>query len=99
MVLHRAAQRLKSLNYTAEVQRDTTVTKSQIILSSAEFADDVTGLTVCQTEDQVAMSLTIMMEEYEKYFSAHGLKINVSKCEHMVIGGQRTEDKANHHQW
>ena len=90
MVLHRAAQRLKSLNYTAEVQRDTTVTKSQIILSSAEFADDVTGLTVCQTEDQVAMSLTIMMEEYEKYFSAHGLKINVSKCEHMVIGGQRT---------
>ena len=89
MVLHRAAMRLRALNHTVEVQETTTLSRSQITLSSAEFADDVTGLTVCQTEDQVAQSLIIMMEEYEKYFSAHGLKINVTKCEHMVIGSPR----------
>ena len=50
----------------------------------------MTGLTVCKTEDQVAISLEIMMEEYDKYFSAHGLKINVAKCEHIVMGARRT---------
>ena len=50
----------------------------------------MTGLTVCKTEDQVAISLEIMMEEYDKYFSAHGLKINVAKCEHIVMGARRS---------
>ena len=31
-----------------------------------------------------------MADEYEKYFSAHGLKINITKSEHIVIGSLRT---------
>ena len=83
VVLCRVAQRLRALSYTVttEDQKD-----NQIELSSVEFADDVTGLTVCQSEDQVALSLKFMMEEYQSYFSAHGLKINVTKCEHLVLG-------------
>ena len=54
VVLCRVAQRLRALSYTVttEDQKD-----NQIELSSVEFADDVTGLTVCQSEDQVALSL------------------------------------------
>ena len=89
MALVRAAQRLRQMNYSVQMD-NTPKYDSQISLSSVEFADDVTGLTVCQTEDQVAASLMIMMEEYEKYFSSNGLKINVAKCEHIVIGQRRT---------
>ena len=31
-----------------------------------------------------------MADEYEKYFSAHGLKINITKSEYIVIGSLRT---------
>ena len=32
-----------------------------------------------------------MAQEYEAYFQAHGLKINVSKKEHIVSGQPRTK--------
>ena len=62
---------------------------AEVNLSSMKFADDVTGITVCNTETQVQKSLEIMMDEYKQYFSAHGLRINVTKCEHIVIGSPR----------
>ena len=84
----RVAARLRSQHFTCDTS-DTNA-DADVKLSSVKFADDVTGLTVFKTEDQVAISLEIMMEEYDKYFSAHGLKINVAKCEHIVMGARRT---------
>ena len=53
--------------------------------------DDCSGVAICETGDQVQKSLQIMAQEYEAYFQAHGLKINVSKSEHIVIGQPRTK--------
>ena len=89
MALYRVAERLRSLSYTVQMTPKSNH-GSDIELSNVKFADDVTGLAVGKTEDQVAVALEIMMEEYEKYFASHGLKINVSKCEHLIIGGPRT---------
>ena len=89
IILARAVVRLQEIGYTA-----TTTLKpkndAQIELSEVEFADDVTGLAICDTELQVQQALQVMADEYEKYFSAHGLKINITKSEHIVIGSLRT---------
>ena len=61
-----------------------------IELSEVEFTDDVTGLAICDTEQQVLQALQVMADEYEKYFSANGLKINITKFEHIVIGSPCT---------
>ena len=89
VVLVKTINRLKNLSITAEVTNKPKF-ETQVSLSSVEFADDCSGVTICDTEEQVQLSLQIMAEEYEDYFSSHGLKINVTKSEHIVIGHPRT---------
>ena len=82
MVLHRTIARLKECSITAAIDEKPKY-QAQIKLSSA---DDV---TVCDTEDQIQTSLKIMAKEYSDYFSSNGLKIHVSKSEHIVFGHPR----------
>ena len=88
MVLRRVIARLQQLSISAEI--DNGKYESQVSLSSTEFADDVSGVAVCDTEAHLQLTLQMMAEEYQKYFGAHGLKINVTKSEHLIIGSPRT---------
>ena len=87
IVLHRVIKRLGQQSITAKI--DDGKYDTEVSLSSTEFADDVTGLAVTDTEQQLQHVLQVMAEEYQKYFSSHGLKINVTKSEHLVIGSPR----------
>ena len=58
----------------------------QVSLSSTEFADDCTGVAVADTEQQLSVALNVMAAEYKRYFQANGLRINVLKSEHIVLG-------------
>ena len=88
MVLVRAKERLQQISIEADL--DDGQHKKDVSLSSAEFADDCTGIAVCKKEQHLQVSLQILSDEYTKYFEANGLKINVTKSEHIVIGKQRT---------
>ena len=88
IVLYRTIDKLHQMSITAKLDNSTTY-EAEVNLSSIEFADDVTGVTVCDTEDQVEKSLQIMAKEYAEYFSANGLKINVLKSEHIIFGHPR----------
>ena len=88
MVLVRAKERLQQISIEADL--DDGQHKKDVSLSSAEFVDDCTGIAVCKKEQHLQVSLQILSDEYTKYFEANGLKINVTKSEHMVIGKQRT---------
>ena len=90
IVLYRAAQELATLSIEARVEDQPTY-DSQVSLSNVKFADDVTAISVCDTEDQVQKSLQILATQYQKYFACHGLKINVTKSEHIVFGQKRTK--------
>ena len=91
MVLARSVMKLKSLNIKAEVDDGSKNLDTDVKLSSTEFVDDVTGVTIARTEDLVQKSLQIMADEYKLYFGSNGLKINVEKCEHIVIGAARSK--------
>ena len=57
------------------------------------FADDVTPLVACENEEQLKFILETFMEEYSIYFGAHGLRVNQSKCEHIVFSpGHRQQN-------
>ena len=57
------------------------------------FADDVTPMVACETEEQLRFILETFMVEYATYFEeAHGLKVNGGKCEHIVFS---PEPRAN----
>ena len=87
--MHSVVERLKTMSLEAKID-DSVSQSAQVNLSLVEFADDVTGVTVCDNEHQVQKSLEIMAQEYKKYFAANGLKINVLKSEHIVFGYPRT---------
>ena len=92
MVLTRAKQRLLA-EHAIEAQLDDGTYVKPVSLSGLEFADDCTGVTVCKREQDLQTSMQILSEEFTKYFESHGLKINVSKSEHMVLGGPRKLDQ------
>ena len=75
VVLDRVAVRLRQEKQLT-VKMDDGQYTTDVAVSSTEFADDCTGVSVCKTEEQVKMSLEIMSQEFTKYFSAQGLKIN-----------------------
>ena len=82
MVLHRTIARLKESSVTAAID-DKPKYQAQVKLSSVEFADDVTGVTVCDTEDQIQTSLQIMAKEYSDYFSCLAELFACTCCHHQ----------------
>ena len=73
IVLYRVAERLETMKLEAEVDNAITY-EAEVTISSVEFADDVTGVTVCDTEQQVETSLQIMADEYAKCFTPDSLR-------------------------
>ena len=61
-----------------------------VSLSGVEYADDCTGVCVTSTEHQLKVALEVLAQEFKTYFEAHGLKINVSKSEHIILGQPRS---------
>ena len=82
--MHSVVERLKTMSLEAKID-DSVSQSAQVNLSLVKFADDVTGVTVCDNEHQVQKSLELMAQEYKKCFAANGLKINVLKSEHIVF--------------
>ena len=57
------------------------------------FADDISGLVDCTDPNVMRATLAIMSEEYTKYFTAQGLKVNPDKEEH-ITWGKSVKDRA-----
>ena len=60
-----------------QVERDTD-------LKTAQFADDCTNVITTRDEWQMETVMTICSREYHRYFSAQGMKLNLSKEEHIL---------------
>ena len=45
------------------------------------------------SEEHLKISLDIFMDEYTRYLRVHGLKINNTKCEHIVLTLKKVETK------
>lgn len=53
-------------------------------LRTVQFADDCTNLVITDDEWQMETVMTVCSAEYHKYFSAQGMKLNLSKEEHIL---------------
>ena len=89
MVLIRVKTILQE-QHAITAKMDDAVYDKQVSLSSTEFADDCTGVAVADTEQQLSVALNVMAAEYKRYLQANGLRINVLKSEHIVLGKNRT---------
>ena len=58
--------------------------KDDLRLFCVGFADDISGLVDCHDPNIMRATLTIMSEEYKRYFTAQGLKVNPDKEEHIT---------------
>ena len=47
--------------------------------TSIEFADDCSGLVSAKDEETLQTAVNVMMDQYERYFSASGLALNLKK--------------------
>ena len=61
IVLHRVIEKLEKLDITAAIDDGTYAT--EVSVSSTEFADDVTGVAVANTEAQLQTTLQLMAEK------------------------------------
>ena len=59
-----------------------------IKLMQTIFADDCTPMAACDTVEQAQTILEIMLDEYTQYFKSNGLKVNFTKCEHVIFSRQ-----------
>ena len=53
------------------------------------YADDCTPMVAAQDINHVKLAIEIMEEEFTRYFSYTGLKVNQSKCEHIVFSKEQ----------
>ena len=56
----------------------------QVELHSVQFADDCTNAIAANDEDQVQDVMEICSQEQHLYFTAQGMKLNLTKEEHIV---------------
>ena len=56
----------------------------EVELHSSQFADDCTNIVVTEDEEQMEVSMQACSLEYSRYFSVHGMKLNLVKEEHIV---------------
>ena len=55
----------------------------KVELHSVQFADDCTNVIITEDEWQMEVVMKLCSQEYHKYFSSQGMKLNVSKEEHI----------------
>ena len=53
--------------------------------TSIEFADDCSGLVSAKDEETLQTAVNVMMDQYERYFSASGLALNLKKSNLIVF--------------
>ena len=58
-------------------------TNTQAHSDSKSFADDLTAVVITDTEEQNKLVLNVLQELYVQYFSDVGLKVNLTKNEHV----------------
>ena len=56
-----------------------------------EFADDTSGVLVCDDEAELQIGVHHMMEKFKYYFNSMGMCLNMSKCELIVFRSSRKE--------
>ena len=55
----------------------------KVELHSVQFADDCTNVIITEDEWQMEVVMKLCSQEYHRYFSSQGMKLNVSKEEHI----------------
>ena len=55
-----------------------------VLASTVEFADDITGIIGAYTEEDCQLAINIMMKNFKNYFSVNGLVLNETKCSILV---------------
>ena len=85
VVLQRTRQRVEDM--FPELRNN----KDDLRLFCVGFADDISGLVDCVDPNVMRATLTIMSEEYRKYFTAQGLKVNPDKEEHITWAKKASE--------
>ena len=56
-----------------------------------EFADDTSGVLVCDDEAELQVAIHLMMDKFRHYFNSMGMCLNMSKCELIVFRSSRKE--------
>ena len=56
-----------------------------------EFADDTSGVLVCDDEAELQIAVHHMMEKFKHYFNSMGMCLNMKKCELIVFRSSRKE--------
>ena len=70
-----------------------TLNQDDIRFHVVSFADDISGLVDCTDPNAMRAALSIMSEEYRRFFTAQGLKVNPDKEEH-ITWGKSLKDRA-----
>ena len=52
--------------------------------STTEYADDCTGLVICDSESDLQIAINIMLKTFETYFEANSLSLNNTKCQALI---------------
>ena len=66
------------------VQQEMPGVMEETELHSVQFADDCTNVVLTDSEMNMEKVMTVCSEEYHKYFSAQGMKLNPTKEEHII---------------
>ena len=93
-VLDVTAEAVKEINLRITTCKDTYIkdmTSYDGFMTSESYADDLTAVVVTDNEDQNERLLNILSQEYVKYFKSVGLKVNVSKGEHLILSKNRSK--------
>ena len=56
-----------------------------------EFADDTSGVLVCDDEAELQIAIHLMMDKFKHYFNSMGMCLNESKCELIVFRSSRKQ--------
>ena len=56
-----------------------------------EFADDTSGLIICNDEAELQVAVHLMMDKFRHYFNSMGMCLNEKKCELIIFRSSKKE--------
>ena len=56
-----------------------------------EFADDTSGLLVCDTEEDLQKAINLMFTKFQHYFNSMGMALNPDKCEPIIFRSKKAQ--------
>ena len=54
-----------------------------------EFADNTSGVLVCEVEAELQIAIHLMMDKFTHYFNSMGMCLNKSKCKLIIFRSSR----------